>query len=147
MTQMQVCPDLVRCNHLFFHGIRSCGDSNDRGVFSIYCVYTGIWLAGITYTSEQCTCQNSEHLFTVVAKVMPVPYISCKTQDTWHNCHMNPYGSMSWFLMGLTSPFEAVSSMTCWAWKLSFSFWDFGADLLDRFQVRLADVASLRPES
>ena len=37
---------------------------------------------------------------------------------------------MSWFLMGWTSPFEAVSSMTCWAWKLSFSFWDFGFDFL-----------------
>ena len=142
MTQMQVCPDLVRCNHLFFHGIRSWGDSNDRGVFSFYCVYTGIWLAGITYTSEQCTCQNSEHLFTVVAEVMPVPYISCKTQDTWHNCHMDQCHGFWWvglrhlrpcrqWLVGLGN-YRSVSGI------LVLIFW-----VVSRF----ADVASFRPES
>lgn len=36
-------------------------------MIEVYLVFTvvpaGIWLAGITYTSEECTCQNSEHLW------------------------------------------------------------------------------------
>ena len=142
MTQMQVCPDLVRCNHLFFHGIRSWGDSNDRGVFSFYCVYTGIWLAGITYTSEQCTCQNSEHLFTVVAEVMPVPYISCKTQDTWHNCHMDQCHGFWWVGLRHLRP--------CRQWLVGLGNYRSVSGILDLiFWVvsRFADVASFRPES